>query len=341
MDFRFWHSADSLSHLHLYLSSMDEDVAFGARGAKFTTEPIGKRPTLGIPGTSLFYTPKSSEKSRKRRPQDIQSQLNVESFFMQMSQLAEEEEQFVLGVQAMTNQDEPRALVHFEASANLPDAAFMAGLLSLKLGQTKEAITYLERVLEQVGILGLQFEKYDLQLSTDFPVTDDISVFVRANEIGTRFVLTEAYIRNGDLLLARNLAAFLHRIDPHDAILMLSYVELLYLTAIDDESALRKIIRITRDIPNNNDIHSSIRLYRARAQRVLDQHYEALDTLSRTLRKKRTRSAPVVTQLLYERATLHEQMNQMDKAAQDYQEIVRLAPGFNDARDRLLRVQSS
>ncbi|MBW1717377.1 MAG: DUF4236 domain-containing protein, partial [Deltaproteobacteria bacterium] len=31
-------------------------LSFGPRGAKFTTGPRGKRATVGIPGTGLFYT---------------------------------------------------------------------------------------------------------------------------------------------------------------------------------------------------------------------------------------------------------------------------------------------
>ncbi len=334
MGFRFWRSENAEPGMSWNLSKQTEHLAFGARGSKISTGDHGKRPTLGIPGTGLFYTTPVSDRNRKRQPIDLQRMSSLDNSYFDGMTVPDVEQQFVLAVQALADGRELEALTYFGGAADFPDAAFMCGALLLKQHNYAEAVQYLEQALKTSAAIGLQFHQYDILATTSLPVTDEITVVVKVNEIGARALLVEAYQGNGQLQEALEQAHYLHTIDPTDAVLLLQYVELLYTTGTGKET-WQRIIHLASDLPNDHDIHAAIRLFLARAHLQKGDTQMGLKTLVETLRKKKHRNSAGLTELLYERGRLFEEMNLQAKATADYQRILELKEDYADVAQRL------
>jgi hypothetical protein len=56
MAFRFWRRIKIAPGVTLNLSKSGGSLSFGPRGAKFTAGSLGRRATVGIPGTGPFHT---------------------------------------------------------------------------------------------------------------------------------------------------------------------------------------------------------------------------------------------------------------------------------------------
>ncbi|MBC8478343.1 MAG: DUF4236 domain-containing protein [Candidatus Delongbacteria bacterium] len=340
MGFRFWRSENTEPGMTWNLSKQTHNLAFGARGSKISISHHGKRPTLGIPGTGLFYTTPVSDRNRKRQPVDIQEMTALDHSFFNDLTVPDVEQQFILAVQALAENRELEALTYFGGAADFPDAAFMCGAILLKQKQYADAVQYLEQALQTPVAIGLQFHQYDILATTSLPVTGEITVVVKVNEIGARALLVEAYQKNGQLQEALEQAHYLHSIDPSDAVLLLQYVELLYTTGTGNDT-WKRIIHLTSDLPNDCDMHAAIRLFLARAHRQLGDNQLALKTLVETLRKKKHRDGAILMELLYERGRLFEELNMMAKASGDYRRILELQEDYADVTQRLTTLKKT
>jgi tetratricopeptide (TPR) repeat protein len=334
MSFQFWRNENADNNISWHLSKQGDNLAFGARGSKISTAHHGKRATLGIPGTGLFYTTPVSDRNRKLQPLDLQDMTALDNNFFSDLSVPDFESQFVLAVQALADDREEEALTYFGAAADFPDASFMCGTILLKHGNFSEAIKYLEQALQTPTAIGLQFHQYDILATTSLQLTSEITVVLKVNEIGCRALLAEAYQKNGQLQEALAQSHYLHSIDPTDAVLLLQYVELLSTTASSRE-AWQRIAQLTSDLPNDCDTHAALRLFLSRAQQQLGNKQIALKTLIDTLRKKKHRDPSILVELLYERGRLFEETKMMAKAAGDYQRILELRGDYADVSQRL------
>ena len=60
MSFRFWRRVRIIPGLRVNLSKTGPSLSIGGRGAWFTIGPRGRRVTVGLPGTGLFWTERLS-----------------------------------------------------------------------------------------------------------------------------------------------------------------------------------------------------------------------------------------------------------------------------------------
>jgi len=324
MGFRFWRSKNVSARMGLHLSRSEAQTSFGSRGTKFTTGSNSKHPTLGIPGTVLFYSQQAGPRSRKKQPLDYQREGHLDPGFFRDLSLEDSESHFIRGAKALAEGAETLAFREFTQATDFPDGTFMSGVLALKAGDPERASQYLQKALENAGSLGWQFYKYDLDFTTTLPITDTITAFVKPNSVGVRMLLAECYEQVGRLDEALQMYRYLQHFDSDDAVILLAYVELLYETSFTNPKALTEIIQLTKNIPNDCLFHAGIRLYRARALRRNNLLMDAEEVLTSTLRKKKDRSPAIYRELLAERATLFEETGQIRKALQDYAKLEKM-----------------
>ena len=72
--------------------------------------------------------------------------------------------------------DEKRALACFQKSLNLPDSAFMAGLILLNNDNPQQAIIAFHHVQNKIDLLGSLFKKIGIYMSLYLPLTEEMQV---------------------------------------------------------------------------------------------------------------------------------------------------------------------
>ena len=134
MAFRFWRRVRLAPGVTLNLSKSTASLSLGPRGAKYTISPRGTRATAGLPGTGLFYTVHDRKRAGRggatpasRVPQRDRLKLG---FFQRLVTPADEK-RFIDGIRALNDGDQDAALAALEEARDLPDAAWMAGLIRL------------------------------------------------------------------------------------------------------------------------------------------------------------------------------------------------------------------
>src|SRR5690625_4557405 len=129
MSFRFFRRIRIAPGVTLNLSKGGASASFGPRGAKVTVGRTGIRRTVGIPGTGIYHTSRTGRTSRKRSSPKT-SRLNL-SFFQKLRTPANEQS-FVKGLEEYSKDSAKSAYRFFSQADDLPDAAFMAGILALQ-----------------------------------------------------------------------------------------------------------------------------------------------------------------------------------------------------------------
>ena len=165
MPFRFWRRIRLAPGVTLNLSKSTASLSLGPRGAKYTISPRGNRATAGLPGTGLFYTVHDRKRSGRggaapapRVPQRDRLKLG----FFQRLMTPAEERRFVDGIRALNDGDQDSALAALEEAGDLPDAAWMAGMLRLRREELGRAETHFHHALDGLTDLGTLFEKCDI-----------------------------------------------------------------------------------------------------------------------------------------------------------------------------------
>ena len=193
MSFRFWQRIRLAPWVTLNLSKSSASLSFGPPGAKYTIGPSGHRITAGLPGSGLFYSvhaPHGQQGSRRSPPAPTARE-RLDLGFLRRLLMPAAERSFVDGLLALDDGGEAAALAALEQAGALPDAAWLAGILRLKLEDLTAARTHLQSALAGSGLLGSTLDKYGLSLAVTFPVAPDVIAHARPSEYGARLALVE------------------------------------------------------------------------------------------------------------------------------------------------------
>ena len=337
MSYRFFRRMRIAPGLTVNLSKSGPSLSVGGRGGHVTLGGSrGRRTTIGLPGTGLYWTTTHRQASSGTRGSVAQraAQPLTLGFFRRLV-TPTDEQAFVDGCRALVEGDQATAIVHLRAATHLADGAFMAGCLALHAGAVGEAATDLEAAVAASDQLGRMADRYGIAATLVLHITDEISASLGPNLEGALLALAEAYqrlSRKADALAAlRRLQA----VAPDDPIVRLSLAELLVHDQPAERTALEEAAQLGENVSNDSAIHAALRLYRATALRELDLPAAATALLSETLRRTADRPAELLHALRYERALAYEAAGQPKRARADLERLYAEAPDYEDVARRL------
>jgi len=132
------------------LSKSGGSLSFRPLGAKLTVGPQGKRATVGLPGTGLFYTstfPSAKgtvheERTSKNYAPTVRPEDRLTLGFFKWLITPDDEEAFVDGCRGLALGNEHSALTHLRKAVHLADGAYLVGFLDFKKEMLEEAEQY-------------------------------------------------------------------------------------------------------------------------------------------------------------------------------------------------------
>ncbi len=347
MALRFFRRMKLAPGLTFNLSKGGASLSFGPRGGKFTVGTSGMRATAGLPGTGLFYTRKvgtgsgghsggrspapAAEPAAPQTPPEEPLDLG----FFQRLVTPPEEKAFVEGCKALMADDTRAALRQFAQAAHLADGAFLAGMLSLGMDRHRDAARYLAHAVENHRQLTRHVDKYGLQLTLRMEITPEIEALLGPELRSALLALVEAYqgLEQWDEAMA--CLQRLYKLEPDDAVVRLSYVELALEARPNDRRLFQRVVGFTGDVENESAIHAALLLYRARALRGLGLDEAARVTLTAALRRRKDRPESLMRALRYERGCVCEALGQHSRARRDFERLYAEDSGYADVAQRL------
>jgi tetratricopeptide (TPR) repeat protein len=335
--FRFWRRVRLAPGVTLNLSKSTASLSFGPRGAKYTISPRGNRATAGLPGTGLFYTVHDRKRSGRggaAPAPSVPQRDRLKLGFFQRLMTPAEEKRFIDGIRALNDGDQDGALTALEEAGDLPDAAWMAGMIRLRREELDCARAHFERALARLGNLGTLFAKYEIAAQASLPITSDIFAHVFPRERGTRLALVEIAQIEGRHADAMAHIARLMEIDATDPVVLLSFAELA-LDTPEDRALMDRVVRATVHVENETPVDTAILLYRGRALAALGMPDAAIDVFTLANRRRKDRPEGLLHQIRYDRAVLYDETGQRARARSEFERIYAADPGFEDIGARL------
>jgi len=354
VSYRFFRRVRIAPGLTINLSKSRPSLSVGGRGAHVTLGGSrGRRTTVGVPGTGLFWTsvhrqatprrtiagPSPAARAHTPVPAPvggtprIQQQLSL-SFFRRLVTPADEQA-FVDGLRAMVEGDNVAALAHLRGATHLADGAFVAGCLALQAGALDEAATDLDASVAGSTDLGRTFDHCGIAVTLALHVTDEISAALAPNLESALLALVEAYQHLGRTDDALAGLRRLQALAPADPVVRLSLAELLVHRVPLDRASLEEAAKLGEDVPNDSAIHAALRLHRATALRGLGLPGAAVALLSEILRRTADRPVELLHALRFERALAYEAAGQPKRARLDLERLYAEASGYEDVATRL------
>lgn len=340
MAFRFFRRKKLFPGVSLNLSKSGASLSFGPRGAKVTVGPRGVRNTVGIPGTGMYWTEHSGY-GKRRRPRNaappapaVRPEDRLSLGFFKRLVTPQSEEDFVDGMKQFVLGHENAALRHFQKATDLADAAFMAGILSLKREGFADAEKSLKTAKRKQARLGYYFDKYGVQAAASLAITEEVAAIIGPDVRGLLLALAEVHQHQGRPKDAIENLKQVYRRDTDDVVVRLSLAELL----VEEGGSKRNcqsVVRLAEGIDNDSEIHAGLLLYKAKALRKLGLLTAARDTLTKTLRRKKNRSDELMRALRYERVTVYDELGHAKRARADLEKLYAEAPDYEDVAERL------
>lgn len=292
----------------------------GPRGARVTVGRTGMRQTVGLPGTGLWYTRHQSHRAGSRptagrsptsASPPVGARLSL-GFFQKLF-TPKEERALVEGMKDYAAGRNREALTALLKVSHLADAAFMAATLAVQAEDWSTAERMLLKALQKRQRLGHYFRKYGLNFSVLLRVTVRISAEVYPSERGSRLILAEVHQALGEAETAvKDLRALL-KLEPSDAVVRLSLVELLVLERGDTRD-LREAVKLTGGVENKSEVEAALLLWRGKALLKLGLATPARDALTQGLRRRKDRSPELLLALRRERIRAYEALGAKSRA---------------------------
>ncbi|MEI4233215.1 DUF4236 domain-containing protein [Roseovarius sp. D22-M7] len=337
MPFRFWRRIRLAPGVTLNLSKSTASLSVGPRGAKYTISPHGNRATAGLTGTGLFYTVHDRKRASRggAAPATAVPQRDrlTLGFFQRLITPAEER-RFIDGIRALNEGEQGAALAALEEARDLPDAAWMAGMIRLRREEFDRAKAHFQNALNRLDDLGALFEKYEIAAQASLPITEDIFAHVFPRERGTRLALVEIAQLEGHSSDALAHTERLMTIDPIDPVVLLSFAELA-LDMPDDRVLMDRVVRASTHVENETPLDTAILLYRGKALGALGLPNAAIDVFTLANRRRKDRPKALLHQIRYDRAVLYHETGQRARARRQFERIYAADPGFEDVAERL------
>jgi len=337
LSFRFWQRVRLAPGVTLNLSKTMASLSLGPRGAKYTISPNGNRMTAGLTGTGLFYT----VHDRKRAGRDgaapapaVQQRDRLKLGFFQRLMTPADERRFIDGIRALNDGDQDEALAALENAGDLPDAAWMAGMIRLRREEFDRAEAHFHHALGMLDDLGTLFAKYEITAQASLPITKDIFAHVFPREHGTRLALVEIAQLMGRPSDAMTHLERLMELDPIDPVVLVSFAELA-LDTPDDRALMDRVVHATVNVENETPVDTAILLYRARALAALSMPDAAIDVFTLANRRSKDRPDGLLHQIRYDRAVLYEQVGRKAQARREFERLYAADPNYEDVAERL------
>lgn len=337
MAFRFWRRVRLAPGVTVKLSKSTASLSFGPQGAKYTISPRGNRVTAGIPGTGLFYTVHDRSRSGREGVAPMPSvpkrdRLKLGFFRRLMTPV--DEKRFIDGIKALNEGDHDAAISALEDAEDLPDAAWLAGIIRLRREELDQAKAHLEKAMLRLDNLGSQFTKYEIAAQASLPITQDIFAHVFPGERGSRLALLEIPQLQSHHAEAMDHVERLLQIDPTDPVVLLSFAELA-LDSPEDRKLMEHVVRTTTKVENETPVDTAILLYRGKALVALGLPDAAIEVFTLANRRRRDRPEGLLHQIRYDRAVLYEQVGRAAQARREFERIYAENHEFEDVRARL------
>jgi len=337
MSFRFWRRVRLAPGVTLNLSKSTASLSLGPPGAKYTISPRGDRATAGLTGTGLFYT--VHDRMRAGRggaapAPNVPQRDRLKLVFFQRLIMPANEQRFIDGIRALNEGDQTAALAALEGAHDLPDAAWMAGMIRLSREEFDPAKKHFRYALSRLDDLGTLFAKYEIAAQASLPITSDIFAHVFPRERGTRLALVEIAQLEGRHDDAMTHTERLMAIDPTDPVVVLSFAELA-LDTPDDRALMDRVVRATAYVDNATPVDTAILLYRGRALVALGMPDAGIDVFTAANRRRKDRPDGLLRQIRYERAVLYDQVGRKAQARREFERLYAEDPSFEDLRQRL------
>jgi tetratricopeptide (TPR) repeat protein len=244
------------------------------------------------------------------------------------------ERRFIDGIRALNDGDQDAALTALEEAGDLPDAAWMAGMIRLRREEFDRAETHFQHALGMLNDLGTLFAKYEIAAQASLPITKDIFAHVFPRERGTRLALVEiAQLADR----SRDAMAHLERLmelDPTDPVVLVSFAELA-LDTPDDRALMDRVVHATVQVENETPVDTAILLYRGKALATLDLPDAAIDVLTLANRRQKDRPEALMRQIRYDRAMLYSQVGRKAQARREFERLYAADPSYEDVAERL------
>ena len=337
MSFRFWQRVRLAPGVTLNLSKSMASLSFGPPGAKYTISPLGNRATVGLPGSGLFYTVHDRKRTGRggaAPAPSVPQRDRLKLGFFQRLMTPVVERRFIDGIRALNDGDQDAALTALEEAGDLPDAAWMAGMIRLRREEFDRAETHFQHALGMLNDLGTLFAKYEIAAQASLPITKDIFAHVFPRERGTRLALVEiAQLADR----SRDAMAHLERLmelDPTDPVVLVSFAELA-LDTPDDRALMDRVVHATVQVENETPVDTAILLYRGKALATLDLPDAAIDVLTLANRRQKDRPEALMRQIRYDRAMLYSQVGRKAQARREFERLYAADPSYEDVAERL------
>jgi tetratricopeptide (TPR) repeat protein len=337
MSFRFWRRIRLAPGVTLNLSKSMASLSPGPRGAKYTISPNGNRMTAGLTGTGLFYTvhdSKRAERGEAAPAPAVPQRDRLKLGFFQRLMTPVVERRFIDGIRALNDGNQDAALTALEEAGDLPDAAWMAGMIRLRREEFDRAEAHFQHALGMLNDLGTLFAKYEIAAQASLPITKDIFAHAFPRERGTRLALVEIAQLAGR---SRDATAHLERLmqlDPTDPVVLVSFAELA-LDTPDDRALMERVVRATVHVENETPVDTAILLYRARALAALGMPDAAINVLTLANRRRKDRPEALLHQIRYDRAVLYDQVGRKAQARREFEGLYAADPNYEDVAERL------
>lgn len=362
MGFRFFKRMNVLPGVTLNLSKSGGSFSVGPQGARLTVGPQGARVSLGIPGSGLYYTTNFSlsklgkffgqatgtteatetdeTQAATETPTPAKAPVPQQSEPVTPDDIAkvtvpDEQKSLAAGCKALASGNEDEALTQFQQATHLADGAFLAGVLTLKKGKFEEAVQYLTTAAGKEQELGKQLSTYGINATMSLAVTEEVAAHVEPSLRGVLLALAEAYQAQGKKSDALACLERLQKLAPDDPVVKLSLAELLVESIPSNQETLQKVVQLTEGVENESVIHAALLLCKAQALRGLGLRDAALETLTKTLGRKKDRSDELMRALRYERAIVYEELGQAKRARTEFEKIYAEDPDYEDVATRL------